>query len=161
MSTKNDFTDEDWAALLRAPIVAGMAISIADPGGPIEVTKELMATLRAVTAPPSQDGLIAEVSREIAAMAKERKNPAGDFKPSGPAPGDQVLQEIGRVRQILEAKATPDEANAFGEWLLSVAQEAADAAKEGGFMGFGAEQVSSGEQEMLTKLRTTLGVDAG
>lgn len=161
MSTKNDFTDEDWAALLRAPIVAGMAISIADPGGPIEVTKELMATLRAVTAPPSQDGLIAEVSREIAAMAKERKNPAGDFKPSGPTPGDQVLQEIERVRQILEAKATPAEATAFGEWLVSVAQEAADAAKEGGFMGFGAEQVSSGEQEMLTKLRTTLGVDAG
>ena len=51
MSTKSDYTDEEWAALLRAPIVAGTAISIADPGGPIEVTKELMATLRAAVAP--------------------------------------------------------------------------------------------------------------
>ncbi|MBA3691162.1 MAG: hypothetical protein H0W82_07095 [Actinobacteria bacterium] len=161
MSTKADYTDEEWAALLRAPIVAGMAISIADPGGPIEVTKELMATIRAVTAPQSQDGLVTAVSQEIQALAQERKNPAGDFKPSGPAPGDQVLEELKRVRGILTAKATPEEAKAFGQWLLTVAQQAADAAKEGGFMGFGGEQVSSGEEEMLSRLRTTLGVDGG
>lgn len=161
MSSKSDYTDEEWAALLRAPIVAGMAISIADPGGPIEVTKELMATLRAVTAPESRDDLITTVSGEITALAQQRKNPAGDFKPSGPAPGDQVLEEIGRVREILAAKASPDEATAFAAWLITVAQAAADAAKEGGFMGFGAEQVSGGEREMLTRLRTALGIDAG
>jgi hypothetical protein len=161
MSSKSDYTDEEWAALLRAPIVAGMAISIADPGGPIEVAKELMATLRAVTAPGSQGGLVTTVSQEITAMAQQRKNPAGDFKPSGPAPGDQVIDEIGRVREILAAKATPEEAMTFATWLITIAQAAADAAKEGGFMGFGAEQVSSGEREMLTRLRTALGVDAG
>ena len=32
MSTKSDYTDEEWATLLRAPTVAGMAISLADPG---------------------------------------------------------------------------------------------------------------------------------
>jgi hypothetical protein len=37
------------------------------------------------------------------------------------------------------------------------AQAAADAAKEGGFMGFGAVQVSEGEQAMLDQLRSTLG----
>ncbi len=160
MSTKADYTDEEWAALLRAPIVAGMAISIADPGGPIEVTKELMATLRAVTAPQSQEGLVTAVSREIQALAQERKNPAGDFKPSGPTPGDQVIGEIERVHGILAAKATPEETKAFGTWLMTVAKQAADAAKEGGFMGFGAEQVSSGEREMLSRLGTALGVAA-
>ena len=160
MSTKSDYTDEEWAALLRAPIVAGMAISIADPGGPIELTHELMATMRAVTAPEVQDPLVTAIAQEVAALAKERKNPAKDFKPKGPAPGDQVLDEIRRVRAILQAKATPDEQQAFGTWLLAVAQHAADAAKEGGFMGFGAEQVSDGEREMLSRLGTALGVDA-
>ena len=41
---------------------------------------------------------------------------------------------------------------------MAVAQAAADAAKEGGFMGFGAELVSQGEQRMLGELRVTLGV---
>ena len=33
-----------------------------------------------------------------------------------------------------------------------------DAAKDGGFMGFGAEQVSAGEQQMLDQVRAVLGV---
>lgn len=161
MTTKTDYTDEEWALLLRAPIVAGMAISIADPGGPIEMTKEVMATLRAVTAPEPQDELVTSVSREITALAQQRKNPAGDFKPKGPTPGEQVLDEIRRVQEVLAAKATPEEAKAFGTWLMAVARQAAESAKEGGFMGFGGELVSSGEQEMLSRLAAALGVDAG
>ena len=41
---------------------------------------------------------------------------------------------------------------------MAAAQAAADAAKEGGFMGFGAEQVSAGEQQMLDQVRAVLGV---
>jgi hypothetical protein len=38
--TLTDFTDEERTRLKRAPFVAGMAISLADPGGPIEAFKE-------------------------------------------------------------------------------------------------------------------------
>jgi hypothetical protein len=41
------------------------------------------------------------------------------------------------------AKATSQEVEAFRRWLVAAAQAAADSAKEGGFMGFGAEQVSA------------------
>ena len=34
------FTEEERTRLKRAPFVAGMAISLADPGGPIEAVKE-------------------------------------------------------------------------------------------------------------------------
>ena len=47
---------------------------------------------------------------------------------------------------------------AFGRWLLAAAQAAADAGKEGGFLGFGAERVSAGEQQMLDQVRAALGV---
>jgi len=40
MTTKADYTTEEWARLERAPIVAGLAISLADPGGPIVAVKE-------------------------------------------------------------------------------------------------------------------------
>jgi hypothetical protein len=41
--------------------------------------------------------------------------------------------------------------------LVSTSQAAAAAAKEGGFMGFGAEQVSQGEQTMLDQVRQAVG----
>ena len=52
MTTKSDFTDEEWVRVRRAPFVAGMAISMADPGGPIELTKESMGTVKSATNPP-------------------------------------------------------------------------------------------------------------
>jgi hypothetical protein len=61
------------------------------------------------------------------------------------------------VNQILNAKATGEEADAFRRWLLEVAQAAANAAKEGGFMGFHAVRVSEGEEKMLQQMRETLG----
>ena len=61
------------------------------------------------------------------------------------------------VKGIVASKATPEETGAFSQWLLTAAQAAADAAKEGGFMGFGAEQVSQGEQNMLDQVRSALG----
>jgi hypothetical protein len=79
----------------------------------------------------------------------------GDFKPTS---GQQVLEELRGVNELVTAKATPEEAEAFRRWLLVVAQAAADAAKEGGFMGFGAEQVSAGEKQMLEQVRAALGV---
>ena len=52
MTSKADFTDEEWVRLKRAPFVAGMAISLADPGGPIEAVKETSATLKTVLGRP-------------------------------------------------------------------------------------------------------------
>jgi hypothetical protein len=67
-----------------------------------------------------------------------------------------VLDELRAVNEVVSAKATPEEADAFRGWLLDVAQASADAAKEGGFMGFGAELVSQGEQRMLDEVRSAL-----
>jgi hypothetical protein len=68
-----------------------------------------------------------------------------------------MLEELNAVSAIVSAKATAEETAAFKQWLLTTAQDAADAAKEGGFLGFGAVQVSEGEQSMLEQLRVTLG----
>jgi hypothetical protein len=58
---------------------------------------------------------------------------------------------------MIAAKATPGETEAFRTWMMVTAQAAADAAKEGGFMGFGAERVSAGEQAMLDQIKSALG----
>jgi hypothetical protein len=158
VTTKSDFTEDEWARIVRAPFVAGMAISLADPGGPIEATKETMATLKSATNPPSREQLLAEVALELQAMAQEKRNPLKGYRPSkdGPPPGEQVVAELREVHALVAAKADSEEAAAFGRWLVTSAQAAADAAKEGGFMGFGAQQVSDREQLMLEQVRAAV-----
>lgn len=159
MTSKADFTEEEWTRLKRAPFVAGLAISLADPGGPIEAVKETAATLKTVQgAQAGERGeLVSAIAREVVADAGRRQNPLAGFKPAkGATAGVEILDELGAVNRIVSEKATADDAAAVREWLLAAAQEAANAAKEGGFLGFHAQRVSEGEQDMLDRLGQVL-----
>jgi hypothetical protein len=68
----------------------------------------------------------------------------------------EILDELCEVNRIVSEKAGPVEAAAYRDWLHGAAKEAADAAKEGGFIGFQAERVSEGEQRMLDRLEAML-----
>jgi hypothetical protein len=82
----------------HAPIVAGVATSLADPGGPIELAKETAATLRSATLPPSQEELLASVGPGHRGNGPAPAEAAGDFKPNG---GEQVLEELREVDQLV------------------------------------------------------------
>lgn len=159
MTTRADFTGDEWVRLERAPLVAGMAITLADPGGPIEAFKELNATTKTVLEAAAGGGrgeLVDSVATAVAEKAKQRQNPLQEFKPEGLPAGEQIVEELRAVNRLLTEKATPEEAAAFRDLLLTAAQRAAEAAKEGGFMGFHATRVSEGEQRMLDKLGEVL-----
>ena len=159
MTTKADFTEEEWTRLKRAPFVAGMAISLADPGGPIEAVKETAATLKTVVgaAESGRGDLVSAIAADAVADARAKHSPLAGFKPGkGATAGVDILDELTAVNGTLADKASETDATAVREWLLAAAQEAANAAKEGGFMGFHAERVSAGEEDMLERLRAVL-----
>src|SRR3954467_10591170 len=113
MTTKEAFTEEEWARLVRAPFVAGMAISLADPGGPIEAVKESMATIKTVSEAAQAGGgseLVDAVANSGVGQARERKNPIGDFRPpKGVMAGQAILDELSAANQLVADKATPEE----------------------------------------------------
>lgn len=136
-----------------------MAISLADPGGPIEAVKEVSASLKTILDAAQSGGqgeLVDAVAKDTAERVKQHDNPLSDFKPKGALAGEAILDELRAVNALVSEKATPEEADEFRKWLLSAAQRAAEAAKEGGFMGFHAQRVSEGEQNMLDKLGEVL-----
>jgi hypothetical protein len=161
MTSKADYTEAEWTRLKRAPFLAGMAISLADPGGPIEAVKETAATLKSVVRAADGDHgeLVQAIARDVRDDASRRKSPMAGFKPaSGATAGVEILDELREVARLVADKGGgAEEAEQLREWLVAVAQEAADAAKEGGFMGFHAVRVSEGEQRMLDQLRQVLG----
>ena len=155
MTERSDFTPEEWERLGRAPFVAAVAITLSDPGGPIEAFKETNAALKTVVE-AAQDGTHGEfvqaVARDVAEKARHRHNPLAGFKPDRARPLDDILDEMRAVNALLLAKTTPEETEQFSEWLKAAAQGAAQAAKEGGFLGIHAERVSEREQQMLERL---------
>jgi hypothetical protein len=159
MTTKAVFSEDEWNRLKRGPFIAGLAISIADPGGPIEAIKETAAALKTVTGAADAGApgeLVGALAAEVTAEARERKNPLAGFRPKGALAGQEILDELRDVNAIVSSKATAEEADAYRGWLMAAAHEAADAAKEGGFLGFHAERVSEGEQRMLDQLAGVL-----
>jgi hypothetical protein len=155
MTTKADFTEEEWVRLGRAPLVAGMAISLADPGGPIEAIKESTAATRTVLEAAQTGGygeFVRALAADVAEKAQHRQSPLGGFRPKGAHAADEVLDELRAVNALLIERATPEEREQFREWLKTAAQNTAKAAKEGGVLGFGGELVSEREQKMLDRL---------
>ncbi|MEA2443316.1 MAG: hypothetical protein QOJ12_608 [Thermoleophilales bacterium] len=164
MTSKSDFSDEEWERLGRAPLVAAMAISLADPGGPIEAIKESRAAFKTLLEAATEGGygeFVHAVARDVAERAQRRENPLGGFKPDRRDALDEILEELRAVNHLLQAKATPEEAAEFEGWLRTASQRAALAAREGGFLGMGGEQVSEREQEMLDKLGAIFGTPPG
>src|SRR3954471_24482523 len=110
MTSRTDFTDEEWQRLSRAPLVAGMAISFADPGGPIEAPKETNAALRTVLR-AAESGehreLRQPVAKAVADHARHHHTPLADFKPRGADARQEIEDELRAVNALLVAKADP------------------------------------------------------
>ena len=160
MTARSDFTDEEWERLGRAPFVAAMAITLADPGGPIEAFKETGAAVKTVldaAREGGQDDFVQAVAKDVAEKAQHRQNPLAGFKPKGADAREEILDELRAVDALLREKTTPEETAEFRDWLRTAAQGAAQAAKEGGFLGFNAQRVSEGEQRMLERLGEIFG----
>ena len=61
---------------------------------------------------------------------------------------------------LLAAKASATEAEEYRQWALSIAEKVANAATEGGFLGFGGERVTPAEKSLIDDIRKALGTNA-
>jgi len=162
MTSKADFTEDEWVKLYRAPLVAGMGVSLADIGGPIEMSKESLAAMQTAVTPSEEQGLVVDLSAGLKVVLEEKQNPMSDLKPeSGADPRELILDELREANRIVTEKATAEEATGYRAWVLQSAKNAAEAAKEGGFFGIGAVTVSEGEQTFLSRVEEMLGDAAG
>jgi hypothetical protein len=157
VSTKADYTREEWELLLKAPVMAAMAIVAANPSGPIGVIQAMFAVGKGFLT-----GAEGTTNRLIAAVVADVK--AGR-RPSMPAERPRELsavkaQALGATRAVaaLLGRKAPGEAEGFKRWVLATARHAAEAAREGRFLGIGGVQVSDAERVALAEVASALGV---
>ena len=162
MATKSSFTEEEWAKLLSSPMIAGMAITAADPSGVWGLLKEGMAGGWALleARQNSQANSLVKAVAEDFATAEGRTAARSALQTrftGGKLEGlkDAALAELRAISSTLDAKA-PEDAHAFKAWLQEVAQKAAEAGTEGGFLGFGGVAVSDSEKATLAEISVAL-----
>jgi hypothetical protein len=162
MATKADFTAEEWKQIQRAPAMAGLAVIAASPSGPLGAIKEMFAVgkmLAEVKTQGSSNDLVKALVADLETGAREQTAPPELQGKTPDQVKDFAIQSLRRVTTLVEQKAKT-EAPGFNQWLVSIAQKVAAAAKEGGFLGFGGTQVSQQETQTIKELSAALGVKA-
>ena len=163
MVDKSNFTPEEWQKLMESMMMAGIAVSAADPSGLWGLLKESFAgssALAAAKADPTTKPLIKAVVTDF--ETSEGRTIARDGvkgKLSGLKPPEvkaKCIETLGQAGAVVDAKAPPDDAAAFKAWLRQISQHVAEAASEGGWFGFGGTQVSEAEKATLDEISGAL-----
>jgi hypothetical protein len=96
----------------------------------------------------------------VAALAQQVKASGPRDMPDIPADREKARGELlsGVKKAMAAAGKSGADSEAYGQWVYAAAQKAAEAAKEGGFLGFGGTVVSEAETAALAELKTALGV---
>jgi hypothetical protein len=161
MVTKADFSAQEWEAVVDAPQMAGIAVMVSGASGVIGSIKEAAAAAHAVYEGNTHtDELIRLISTKEEMQASQTRIRAlmGEFGETDPNTWiyNQTVTTVQRANAILKSKAPGDVATYKG-WILGIADKVANAAKEGGFLGFGGVRVSEEEQKMIAAITSALG----
>lgn len=162
MTTKEDYSDEEWQQLMMAPGLAGMVVIASDPSvtGMIKEIKAMGKAIEEKAAPEPAQELVASVVANMQAQAEKKEE--SQQKSEQPAPDEDsmahLLEQLRGAAAVLDAKAAPDEAKGYKQWVVSVAVTVANAAKEGGFLGIGGELISVKEKAALESVSSALGL---
>ena len=144
MTTKADFSPDEWKVVLEGPPSAGMIVVTAARGG---MFKETVAMSKAYVEARAQHGaseLLDEIVAAKPAMDHTRYHSPEELRASG-------LEHLRSAVTLLEAKATPGEVDDYRRFVLALANKVAAAHREDG------QDVSPAEAEAVQQIEAALG----
>jgi hypothetical protein len=148
VTSKSDFTDEEWRQILEAPPSAGMIVVTAQRGGTF---RETIAIAKAYAEARQQHGE-SELLDEIVAAKPERDHTHyhsfDELKQHG-------LQHLRDSVALLQNKATPEEVDEYRRFIVTLSQRVASAHREHG------QDVSESEQAAINEITEALSPTAG
>jgi hypothetical protein len=158
MSTKADYSAEEWKAIAGAPVAAGLLMTLADASGPAGIAKEALAVGKAIA-----HSAFGDAPEIVKALAETVKSSGGrPVLPDVPA-GDRAQTKMALIRAIKTAiraveTKSPSEVEGYKTLLASVAARSAQTAEEGGSLSIGGTVVSAYDEEGLKELAEILAV---
>ena len=160
MSVKDRFTPEEWRSLLKAPMLVSYAVAGASPSREDGFIQEMSAVADAIIEGgqgATKDSLLAAVVADIVANAADEQRGQTE-KLSVKEVRQRALENCRSVAHLLQTKASAEEAGEYKTWVIGVAHKVAKAAKEGGLFGYGGEQISGAEVEIINEIGEAIAV---
>lgn len=166
-----NLTEEELFLLASTPAMIGTAMAFSEKSGVFGTMKEVWASMKSQASAPkdypnnqliqailpkleSREEVV-EKAKQYQEMAKARLEEKG-IKTQDQL-RDQLIKDCGEVNALLANKVSAQEGQDYKAWVMKVAENVAKAAKEGGFLGFGGEQISEGEKVLAQDVARALG----
>jgi hypothetical protein len=151
VTKRADFNAEEWSTVVDGPLYAGLRVIAASRGGTLRESLAMGRVYQEARAHHGESELLDDLVKSP---------PSIDAGPGREAQGNigaLTSQHLRDAIGIVGAKATPEETDSYKKFVMTVAQAAAGAHKEGGFLGIGGKQISDAENEALDEISTALG----
>ena len=149
MTTKADFDAEEWATIVEAPVLAGLRVVGAHRGGTIRESLAIGKVYAAARQEQGHSKLLDELVGSPPSVDPQRLKEQGEISA---ATGERLRDAL----RILSAKVSVEEVDSYKRFVKDVAQAAAEAHKEGGFIGIGGKPVSPEESAALEEIAAVL-----
>jgi hypothetical protein len=168
------YSQDELMLLSVTPHLIGSAMASAASSGLFGTGKELFATATSVVTGsklypnnPLIKELVLDPQTNMQGAMEQAKKAQGwakaRLKEKGVNSSEKlratVIEDCRTVASLLASKSSPSEAAEYKQWAMSVAEKVAEAASEGGIMGFGGERISPPEKQLLGEVRGALDVD--
>jgi len=150
MTSKAEFNAEEWSRLLEGPALAGLIVIAAERGGTIRESISMAKAYNAARDAGGDNELLTEILNSRPEVDPREYGDPAQLHERG-------LERLRETVALLHVKATHEEAAGYSQFALEVARRAAEAHKEGGFLGIGGERVSEAEQSALDDVAAALG----
>lgn len=164
MTIYADYSADEQRQLRAGMQAAAVAVSAASPGRPEETVSEGVAAASVILESGADyvaNTLVTSMIREVERRLKTEQ-PFPDYVEVAQAEGahDAAVAALRAVAALVDAKASPEEAAGYKDWLLRIARATAEAGTEDqGFLGRGGVQINAAEQTALREIEMALGVD--
>jgi hypothetical protein len=155
MTRKADFNAEEWSTVVDGPLYAGLRVISASRGGTLRETMAMGRVYQEARARHGESELLDELIKSPPSIdADSLREVQGNI-------GELASQRLRQAIGILEAKSAPAETDSYKKFVMTVAQAAAGAHKEGGFLGIGGKEISEAENQALDEISVALGPAPG
>jgi hypothetical protein len=151
MSTRSDYTDEEWAAIRQTPAMAAIAMEQASPSGFLGRRRERKAQERGLAAAISAYAGIGLVDALVAA-AEEEGRVLDALRAADRSLVDEAIASAAASRRAIEAKGSREELEAYQISVIGVCEDVAVADQEAGH-----GTLSPAEAILLQRLAAALG----
>ena len=156
MTSRADFSDEEWEILVRAPLLACWAVIASAPTGSIGTVGEVQAMLGAmvdIRRAHAADSIVGALATSLRHRLDQSELRVRELPE--PVLRQRALEAAREALEVLARHQALEELPPYREWLTQLATTVASASKEGGGLGPGG-RVQPEESTLIDELREAL-----